>query len=69
MILAKDFNYLLGKQDGYAQAPFNTKIGGEYEKGYKEGQKLYNEQSQPVAKGRDNDCNSRNVRSHHLPRR
>ena len=44
LILAKDFNYMLGKQDGYAQAPFNWKIGGEYEKGYKEGQKLYNDQ-------------------------
>ena len=44
MILAKDFNYLLGKQDGYAQAPFNFHIGGSYEKGYKEGQKLYNDQ-------------------------
>jgi len=44
MILAKDFNYLLGKQDGYAQAPFNVKVGGAYEKGYKEGQKLYTDQ-------------------------
>ena len=46
MILSKDFNYLLGKQDGYAQAPFNTRVGGSYEKGYKEGQKLYNSQQQ-----------------------
>ena len=46
MILAKDFNYLLGKQDGYAQAPFNVRVGGSYERGYKEGQKLYNEQQQ-----------------------
>jgi len=44
LILAKDFNYLLGKQDGYAQAPFNVHIGGSYEKGYKEGQKLYTDQ-------------------------
>jgi hypothetical protein len=44
LILAKDFNYMLGKQDGYAQAPFNWRIGGAYEKGYKEGQKLYNDQ-------------------------
>lgn len=46
LILAKDFNYLLGKQDGYAQAPFNVRVGGSYEKGYKDGQKLYNEQQQ-----------------------
>lgn len=46
MILSKDFNYLLGKQDGYAQAPFNWKVGGAYEKGYKEGQKLYTNQQQ-----------------------
>ena len=44
MILAKDFNYLLGKQDGYAQAPFNIRVGGSYEKGYKDGQALYNSQ-------------------------
>ena len=46
LILAKDFNYLLGKQDGYAQAPFNVRVGGAYERGYKDGQKLYNEQQQ-----------------------
>jgi hypothetical protein len=44
LILAKDFNYMLGKQDGYSQAPFNWRIGGAYEKGYKEGQKLYTSQ-------------------------
>lgn len=44
LILAKDVNYLLGKQDGYSQAPFNVRIGGAYEKGYKDGLKLYNSQ-------------------------
>lgn len=37
---------MLGKQDGYSQAPYNYRIGGSYEQGYKEGQKLYNEQTQ-----------------------
>lgn len=41
---ASQFNYMLGKQDGLAQSPFNWRIGGEYEKGYKEGQKLYTDQ-------------------------
>ena len=45
LILAKDFNYLLGKQDGYSQKPFNVYVGGSYEKGYKDGQKLYNSQT------------------------
>lgn len=36
---------MLGKQDGYSQKPFNVYVGGQYEKGYKDGQKLYNEQT------------------------
>jgi len=40
-VKAHDFNHLLGKQDGYAQKPFNVHVGGSYEKGYREGQALY----------------------------
>jgi hypothetical protein len=40
-VKAHDFNYLLGKQDGYAQKPFNVHVGGSYEKGYRAGQELY----------------------------
>jgi hypothetical protein len=47
---ASDFNYLLGKQDGYGQQPYNVYVGGAYEKGYKEGQRLYNEQQQRCSK-------------------
>jgi hypothetical protein len=47
---ASDFNFLLGKQDGYGQQPFNVHVGGAYEKGYREGQRLYNEQQQRCSK-------------------
>ena len=40
-VKAHDFNYLLGKQDGYAQKPFHVHVGGSYEKGYLAGQELY----------------------------
>ena len=47
---ASDFNFLLGKQDGYGQQPFNVHVGGAYEKWYREGQRLYNEQKQRCSK-------------------
>ena len=49
-VSASDFNFLLGKQDGYGQQPFNVHVGGAYEKGYREGQRLYNEQQQRCSK-------------------
>jgi len=47
---AHDFNRLLGKQDGYAQKPYNVYVGGSYEKGYREGQELYKKHGGDKAK-------------------
>ena len=49
-VRAHDFNFLLGKQDGYSQKPFNVYVGGSYEKGYREGQALYKKHGGDKAK-------------------